>query len=455
VTTRPRSASPRSTTAGRGSAAGSSGRSRSAGSATSGPGSRSAATGRSRSTRTSPSDLAPVTELRSRAAVDVAEPFADDVATKGRRLETSAPPGRRSKSFVILLSLLLTLNVTGLVMILSASSVSSLEDYGSPWYQFSRQALWFALSLVALVLVMRRDYRRWRRHCGLLLLGSFGLLFLVLVPGVGVEAGGATRWLGYGPLSIQPSELVKLTLIIFWADLLARRAKWIDDCRLTLVPVLLTFLAAAAMIMLQPNLGTTMIIFAVMIAMLFVAGIGGRWIALVLALGAAGAAVFAMVFPWRWKRISAFLDPWADAQGIGYQTIESKTALANGGLTGTGLGEGRSKWGFLPEAHTDFIFSVIAEEAGFMGGLLLIALFITLAVVGFQVAMKAPDRFGALLATGITAWFIVQAFLNIGQAVGALPVMGVPLPFVSSGGSSLLFSMIAAGMLLNVARQTR
>jgi len=401
------------------------------------------------------SGLAPVTHLRSRSAIEPAEPFVDDVRAKGRRLIPSSPPGRRSKPFVLLLSLLLTLNVIGLVMILSASSVSSLEDYGSPWYQFSRQAIWFTLALAALVVVMRRDYRTWRRHCGALLLGSLFLLVLVLVPGIGLEVNGATRWLGYGPLSIQPSELVKLTLIIFWADLLARRAKWIDDCRLTLVPVLLSFLAAAVLIMLQPNLGTTAIIFAIMIAMLFVAGTAGRWIAAVLGAGIVAGALFAILFPWRWKRISAFLDPWQDAQGAGYQTIESKAALANGGPFGTGLGEGRSKWGFLPEAHTDFIFSVIAEETGFMGGLLVIALLITFSVVGFQVAMRAPDRFGALLATGITAWFIVQSFLNIGQAVGALPVMGVPLPFVSSGGSSLLFSMIAAGMLLNVARQTR
>ncbi len=399
--------------------------------------------------------IAPVTDLRSRASIDLVEPYADDVRSKGRRLASTNPPGRRSKPFVILLSLVLTLNLAGLAMILSASSVSSLEDYGSPWYQFSRQALWFAVSLVAMVLIMRRDYRTWRRRCGLLLLGSLFLLVLVVVPGVGIEANGATRWLGYGPLSIQPSELVKLTLIIFWADLLARRAKWIADIRLTLVPVLLTFGGAGVLIMLQPNLGTTAIIFAVMVAMLFVAGTSGRWIGIVLAGGVAAGAAFAILFPWRWRRISAFLDPWQDLQNTGYQTIESKTALANGGITGTGLGEGRSKWGFLPEAHTDFIFSVIAEETGFLGGLLVIALLIAVSVVGFQVAMRAPDRFGALLATGITTWFIIQAFLNIGQAVGALPVMGVPLPFVSSGGSSLLFSMIAAGMLLNVARQTR
>jgi cell division protein FtsW len=454
VTTRPRSGSPRTKTSGRASATTPETARRPGAAAASSSDRRRPSAGRARPARSADA-LAPVTELRSRTAVDIAEPFPDDVASRGRRLETSAPPGRRSKSFVILLSLLLTLNVIGLVMVLSASSVSSLEDYGSPWYQFTRQAIWFGFSLVALVLVMRRDYRTWRRRSGLYLLVSLFLLLLVVVPGIGVEANGATRWLGYGSLSIQPSELVKLTLIIFWADLLARRAKWIDDCRLTLVPVLITFVVAAALIMKQPNLGTTMIIFAVMVAMLFVGGTAARWIMAVLAAGVAAGAAFAMLFPWRWKRITAFMDPWADAQGVGYQTLESKTGLANGGWTGTGLGEGRAKWGFLPEAHTDFIFSVIAEETGFLGALLVIALLITFAVVGFQVAMKAPDRFGALLATGITAWFIVQGFLNIGQAVGALPVMGVPLPFVSSGGSSLLFSMIAAGMLLNVARQTR
>ena len=212
-------------------------------------------------------------------------------------------------------------------MILSASAVSSLEDYGSPWYQFTRQAIWFAVSLVALVVVMRRDYRKWRRHCGLLLLGSLG----AAVPGAGPRrrhrsgrrhAGG---W-ATGRSASSRRSWSKLTLIIFWADLLARRAKWIDDCRLTLVPVLLTFLAAAGMIMLQPNLGTTAIIFAVMIAMLFVAGTAGRWIAVVLGAGIAGGAAFAVLYPWRWKRITAFMDPWKDAQGVGYQTIESKTA---------------------------------------------------------------------------------------------------------------------------------
>jgi cell division protein FtsW len=395
--------------------------------------------------------------LLGRTNLDLSEPFADDAAQSrraGRRLAATRPPGRRSRSFLTLLSLMLVLNLVGLAMVLSASSVTSLEDNGSPWYQFFRQLMWFSIGSVAVVFTMRRDYRKWRNHCGTAVIVVLVMLLLVLVPKIGVQANGATRWLGYGPVSIQPSEIAKLVLIVFWADLLARRAKWIDEARLTVIPVIITFGLTAALIMKQPNLGTTMILFCIMVSMLFVGGAPMRWIGGLLGGGVAVGAMFAILSPWRWARLTAFMDPWQDAQGKGYQPIEAQTAVANGGLTGTGLGQGRSKWGFLPEAHTDFIYSVIAEETGFLGAILVIALFVVFGVVGIRVAMKAPDRFGMLLATGITTWILVQAFLNIGQAVGRLPVMGVPLPFVSSGGSSLVVTMVAAGMLLNVARQT-
>lgn len=396
-----------------------------------------------------------VTNFVGGPVLDLSEPFADDPAPKGRRLRGAKPPGRRSRSFVTILSLVLVLNFVGLAMVLSASAVTSLEDYGSPWYQFTRQFVWFVAGLVAMVLTMRRDYRRWQSRCGYALLAVYIMLFLVLVPHVGVASNGATRWLGVGQFSVQPAEFAKLALIVFWADLLSRRARWINDLRLTLFPVLLTFGLAAGMIMMQPNLGTTTIIFFIMVAMLFVAGSPLPAVLGVIGAGAVGAGAFALLFPWRFRRISAFLDPWKDAQGVGYQTIEAQAAAANGSLTGTGLGQGRAKWGFLPEAHTDFIFAVIAEETGFIGAVLTIALFVALAVAGIRVAMRAPDRFGMLLATGITTWFLSQAFFNVGQAIGAWPVMGVPLPFVSSGGSSLIVSMMAVGMLLNVARQTR
>lgn len=399
--------------------------------------------------------LAPVTALRSRFAIDLVEPYADDPTPAGRRLRASRPPGRRSKSFVTLLAIVMTLNLVGLAMVLSASSVTSMEENGSPWSQFLRQLVWFALGLVAMIATMRRDYRKWSRHAGYGAVVVLAMLVLVLVPGIGVSANGATRWLGVGQFTIQPSEIAKLAFIVFWADLLARRAKWIDDARLTFIPVVLTFGLAALLIMAQPNLGTTMIIFVLMITMLFVGGSPLRWMAALLTVGGLFSSAFMYLSPWRWARINAFRDPWHDMQGVGFQILAAQGAAANGGLTGTGLGESRAKWGYLPEAHTDFIFAIIAEETGLIGALVVIALFIAVAVTGIRVAMRAPDRFGMLLATGITTWFLIQAFFNVGQSIGALPVMGVPLPFVSAGGSSLIISMMAVGMLLNIARQTR
>jgi len=396
-----------------------------------------------------------VTSLRNRTTVDVSAPYADDPQPRGRRLKSTTstkPPGRRSKSFVTLFALVMVLNFVGLTMILSASSVKSNGEFGSPWALFLKQLIWFGGGLVAMVITMRRDYRKWSNRAGYGVVAVLILLFLVVVAGVRVN--GAKRWLGFGTFTIQPSEIAKLALIVFWADLLSRRAKWIDDARLTFFPVVLTCGLTAGLIMLQPNLGTVVIIFWIMLAMVFVAGSPLRWIAAVVGSGGAMTAAFLTLSPWRAARLEAFRDPWADTQGAGFQILNAQAAVANGGPVGTGLGESRAKWGFLPEANTDFIFAILAEEAGLVGALLVIALFIAMAVTGIRVAMRAPDRFGMLLATGITTWFLVQAFFNIGQSIGALPVMGVPLPFVSAGGSSLVVGMVAVGMLLNIARQT-
>jgi cell division protein FtsW len=406
-----------------------------------------------RSSTSSASGGARVTSLLTRTTIDLDEPYADDPQPRGRRLRATKPPGRRSKSFVTLLALVMTLNWVGLTMILSASSVMSNENTGSPFTMFWKQLGWFLAGLVAMIATMRRDYRRWSRHAGYGVVGVLVLLSLVIVAGRRVN--GAKRWLGFDSFNIQPSEIAKLALIVFWADLLSRRAKWIDDARLTFFPVVLTCGVTAGLIMLQPNLGTVVIIFFIMLAMVFVAGTPLRWIGAVVASGGVMTLAFLVLSPWRAARLEAFRDPWADSQGTGFQILNAQAAVANGGPTGTGLGESRAKWGFLPEANTDFIFAILAEEAGLIGALLVIALFIAMALTGIRVAMKAPDRFGMLLATGITTWFLVQAFFNIGQSIGALPVMGVPLPFVSAGGSSLVVGMVAVGMLLNIARQTR
>jgi cell division protein FtsW len=382
---------------------------------------------------------------------------ADDLWASRRRHPTArpVPPRRRSKTYVGLLAVICVLNLFGLVMVLSASSVIALDDYGSSWYIVMRQAIWLAVGTFACVVMLRVDYHRWRRLATPALAVSAVLLALVLVPGVGVEVNGASRWLGYGPLSLQPSELAKLTVLIFAADLLARRAAWMDDLRLTLVPVTVVFGGVALLVMVQPNLGTTLVLGAVVLSLLWIAGTPFIPLTGLAFAGAVAASGLALWAPYRRARVLAFLDPMADYQNGGYQNVQSLVGIASGGITGTGLGESRAKWGFLPEAHTDFIFAIIGEELGLVGALALVSLFVTLCVLGARAALLAPDRFGMLIAAGVTVWFGVQAFINIGAVIGILPITGVPLPFVSYGGSSLLFSMIGAGLLLNVARQAQ
>jgi cell division protein FtsW len=270
-----------------------------------------------------------------------------------------------------------------------------------------------------------------------------------------VGANGATRWIGYGPIAVQPSELAKLGILLFCADLLARRIHRIHDTRATLRPVLVVTGLAAALIMAQPNLGTTLVVVAIVVTLLFVAGAPLKKLGVLGAVGVGAAVLAAMAAPYRRARVLAFLDPWADPLNTGYQTIQAWAAIAEGGISGVGVGAGRAKWGFLPFAHTDFIFAVIAEELGLIGAVAVLGLFLALALLGVRTSLRAPDAFGTLLAAGVTGWFVMQAFVNIGAVVGVLPVTGVPLPFVSAGGSSLLASMAAAGMLLNVARQTK
>lgn len=372
----------------------------------------------------------------------------DDTISRHRR------GGRRTGSYLALVALLLILNLTGLVMVLSASGVSSLDDTGSPWSQFTRQLVWLSIGTVALLVVVRIDYRRWRRVTGPFLVVTIGLLTLVLIPGVGVEVNGASRWLGWSQFRLQPSELAKLAVLLFVADLLTRRAHRINESQLSLRPVMVVFVIVAGLVMLQPNLGTTILIFVIILSLLFVAGVPAWRLGLVTTVAAAGAALMLWLTPFRRRRLLAFTDPWADPLNTGYQPLQSQVGLANGGRYGTGLGAGRSKYGYLPEAHTDFIFTVIGEELGFIGACVLVAVFIAFGVLAARVAMKAPDRFGMLVATGITSWFLFQAFVNIGASVGVLPITGVPLPFVSSGGSSLVVNMIAMGILLNISRHT-
>lgn len=357
-------------------------------------------------------------------------------------------------TFTLLLALIVVLNLVGLVMVLSASSVNGLSEYGSSWYHVKRQAIWATMGVSALLVTVLVDYRRWRRLATFGLVITFLLLLAVLVPGVSTRSNGASRWLSLGPINVQPAELAKLTMLVFVADLLARRIHRIDETAITLRPVLVVTGSLAVLVMLQPDLGTTILIGAVMFTLLFIAGVPLKELSLTALVGGGGAMAAAIVAPYRRNRMLAFIDPWDDPLNTSYQTIQSLVGIANGGVGGVGLGSSRAKWGFLPEAHTDFIFAIVAEELGLVGAMLIIGMFLAIGLLGFRTALRAPEPFGMLLAAGVTSWLLVQAFVNIGAVVGVLPITGMPMPFVSFGGSSLVVTMTAAGMLLNIARQS-
>ncbi|MEY2566489.1 MAG: cell division protein FtsW [Actinomycetota bacterium] len=355
----------------------------------------------------------------------------------------------------VLLVIVVVLNAIGLVMVLSASSVHSLQAYGTSWLFFKRQVIWVLIGAGSLAGVSRVDYRKWARLGIPMLAVTVALLVAVLMPGLGVAVNGSSRWLRAGPLSLQPSELGKLALILFGAGLLSQRADRMGETRVTMRPVLVVFGLLALLVMKQPDMGTTIVLTTIAFVLVFVSGTPMKPLVKIAASFAVLGYLAARLEPYRWARMASFRDPFADVGNSGYQLAQSLVGLGSGGLTGLGLGASRAKWGFLPNAHTDFIFAILGEELGLIGSLLIVALFLSFAVVGIRIALRAPDRFGMLVAAGITAWVAGQAFLNIGVVIGALPVTGVPLPFLSFGGSSLVFTMVATGILLNIAAQAR
>jgi cell division protein FtsW len=396
---------------------------------------------------------------RSKAGHATRPAHADRGAARGRhpsnRPGPKRPPGDRSSTFVGLLVVTTALVLLGLVMVMSAASVSDLRTSGSAWTSFSRQAIYAAVGFAGMFVAMRHHYDVWRRLAGPLLVLSGVLLVAVLIPGVGVGANGATRWLGAGPVRVQPSELAKLALIAWSAKVLAERHRHLRSDPRAVRPVVVVVAGAAGLLLLQPNLGTLIVAATAVGSVVFVSGVSLTRLAGWTALGVGGAAVASMTASYRRARLFAFLHPWDDPLNTGYQTIQSAVGIASGGLTGVGLGASRAKWGFLPYAHTDFIFAIIAEELGLLVALAVLALFVTLGVFGVRAALRAPDTFGMLLAAGITTWFVVQAVVNIGAVVGLLPITGVPLPFVSYGGSALVVNLTSMGVLLSVARQGR
>jgi cell division protein FtsW len=382
--------------------------------------------------------------------------IAPSIALRRRGRDSAARPRAalaRPPAFVVVCATVAVLNVVGLVMILSASSVAALSNYGSSWYFFNRQVAWALVGATAFAVSARVDYRFWRRASPWLLLGAGALLVAVLLPGVGIRVDGSRRWLGAGALRVQPSELAKVAIVVFGAHLCSRPAAKLVDWRVWR-PLAVATGVLGLLVVLEPDLDSTVVLGIIAFSILVVAGVRARHLTWLGGSAVALAAVLAVAEPYRRARVLTFLDPWSDTSNTGYQISQSLIALGSGGLDGVGLGAGRAKWLFLRNAHTDFIFAIIGEELGLLGCFLVLGLFAGFALVGLHIARGAPDRFGMLLATGVTAWVAGQAAINLGAVVGVLPVSGITLPFLSAGGSSLCFTMTAAGMLANVARQS-
>jgi cell division protein FtsW len=379
--------------------------------------------------------------------------------SKAHRAASGAPVaglrigGRQLAVSTVLLADVALLCVIGLVMVGSASSVISINTYGTPYAILIREAMWLAIGLVTLWLAIRIDYRRLRRLSPALLLITFALLFVVLVPGLGVHAMGSSRWVGFGQFRLQPSELMKLALTLFAADFIARRLDEDATDRRIIGPLLLVTGFACVLILAQPDMGTAMVLGCLALALLFVSGVRLGPVMKVMAALAGIALIVAVASPYRRTRLLSFLDPSAHGSSSGYQVMQSLIGLGSGHLFGMGIGRGQEQWGYLPNAHTDFIFSVIGEQLGIVGALFVLALLGGFIWLGIRAAMQAPDRFGALLALGLVAWVASETLINVGAVVGVLPVTGIPLPFISFGGSSLVITMAAAGILINVARQ--
>ncbi|HZX04856.1 putative lipid II flippase FtsW [Kribbella sp.] len=356
-------------------------------------------------------------------------------------------------SYHIVLGATGLLLVLGLMMVLSASSVLSLRVYGSSYTIFSRQLIWAAAGLPMAYVASRMTARHFRMLAYPALLGSTFLLVLTYIPGLGVGVNGNTNWLSLGgPLQIQPSEFAKLAMVMWCADLYARKEKLLTQWKHLLVPMVPVCGLVIAIVIGQHDLGTALVLMAVMIGMIWVVGAPARLFTTTIAVVGGVATYFVFAEKYRMQRVTSFLNPFGDPTGVGWQAYHSFYALSTGGWWGVGIGNSRQKWSNLPEAHTDFIFSVIGEELGLVGSLTVLALFLTLAYAGVRIATRNTQPFVRYAAAGITVWLMSQTLVNLGAVIGLLPIVGIPLPLLSYGGSALLPTLIAIGMLLSFAK---
>jgi cell division protein FtsW len=376
---------------------------------------------------------------------------------------TPAPGGRLASaarlldrpltSYYLLLGVSGILIGLGLVMVLSASSVLSYRTYGSSYTLFNRQAVWALVGAVLLLAGSRLSVRAWRLLSYPMLLGAIVLLALVFVPGLGIEVNGNQNWVYFGgPFRLQPSEAAKLAVVLWGADLLTRKERLLFQWKHLIVPLVPVSGMVIALVLVGGDLGTSLVLIAIVGALLFFVGAPMRLFGGLLVLAGLVVSWLAMSAAYRVDRLESWLNPFADYRNSGWQAARGIFALATGGWWGLGLGASREKWGTLPAAHTDFIFAVIGEELGLLGSIGVLVLFLALGYAGFRIALRSSDRFVRLAAAAATSWLVLQAVVNIGAVLGLVPITGITLPLVSYGGSSLLPTMLALGMLLSFAR---
>lgn len=345
--------------------------------------------------------------------------------------------------------------VFGLVMIASASSVISYERFGKSSYYLQHQFFFGILpGLLVWLIFAKIDYHHWRKWSFLLLLLSLILLILVFVPGIGVAYKGAKRWIGFGSFSFQPTELLKLTFVLYLGSWLSSKREKVSDLYYGFLSFLFILGAVTFLIVLQPDIGTLSIIMLSAVIVYYLAGAKILHLAMI---GLAFILIFwllIVIAPYRMQRFTVFQNPETDPQGIGYHINQALLAEGSGGLWGLGFGQSRQKYNYLPEVAGDSIFAIICEELGFLRTLFLIALFLILMYQGYKIARKSPDLFGRLLAGGITSWLCLQALINIMAMIGLIPLTGIPLPLISYGGSAMVISLIAVGILTNISKQT-
>ena len=358
---------------------------------------------------------------------------------------------RKLKSDKLLFMATLLLVLASVVMVYSASAAMAELRFGNPYLFLTKQAMWAALGIALMSLVMRVDYRVWRQP--VFIWAGLAVAFVALVAVLfSTPINGTRRWFAVGGFGIQPSELAKLAVVFFTAALLERRMHQVNDLKETLLPLGGIIGVLTVLIVLEPDFGTSVCLVVTAGLMLFAAGLSWRYVAVTAGAGVAAGAALILISPYRIKRVLSFLSPEDDPRGSGFQLLQSLIAVGNGGIQGQGLMGGVQKLFYLPEPHTDFIYAVIAEELGLIGATLTLAAFVVITWRGLRVAGRAPDQFGAFLAIGLTGMVAVQALINMSVVLGLVPTKGIPLPFVSAGGSSLLINLVSMGVLLNVSQ---